>query len=79
MTAKQFKVEIDGVRYPQLVPLRDNATIDFDCINKGKNPKLILLWTPFYDRDDFYFGLGKFEPFKKHRCPAYNCEVKKDK
>ena len=25
LTAKQFKVKIDGVTYPQLVPLRDNA------------------------------------------------------
>ena len=23
--------------------------------------------------------MGKFEPFKKHGCPAYNCEITKDK
>lgn len=78
-TAKQFTVKIDGVKYPQLLPLRDNSTIDFNCINKGRKTRLILLWTPFYDRDDFYFGIGKYEPFKKHRCPAFNCEVTKDK
>lgn len=79
LSAKQFQVTIDGVTYPKLVPLRDNATIDFKCINKVKKTKLILLWTPFYDRDTFYFGLGKFQPFKEHRCPAYNCEITKEK
>ena len=41
--AKQFQVEIDGVIYPKKVPLRDNSSIDFECINRGKDLKLILL------------------------------------
>ena len=79
LSAKQFTVTIDGVTYPKIVPLRDNASINFDCINKAPKPKIILLWTPFYDRDTFYYGLGKYEPFKQHKCPAYNCEITKDK
>lgn len=78
--AKQYQVNIDGEIYPKLIPLRENKTIDFNCINRPeKKPKLILYWTPFYDMDNFYFGLGKYDPFKNHKCPAYNCETTKDK
>lgn len=76
----QYQVTINGVTYPKIIPLRDNTTVNYNCINKrNKTAKVILLWTPFYDRPDFYYGIGKYDPFVKHGCPATNCEVTNDK
>lgn len=75
----QFKVDFNGVSYPKYIPLRDNQTFNFDCMNKNKKSKVILFWTPLYDFKDFYYGLGTKDPFIKHKCPVYNCELTNDR
>jgi alpha-1,3-fucosyltransferase len=75
----QYSVLIDGENYPKHIALRENRLLNFDCMNQDKTPKLILYWTPFYDRADYYYGLGQSQPFLKWKCPAYNCEVTNNK
>ena len=43
-----------------------------------KKNKLILFWTPYYDRKDFTFGFGR-EPFIKAGCKVDNCETTADR
>ena len=76
---QQFQVEIDGLMYPIIIPLKDNRSLNFSFFNKESKTKLILYWTPFYDLDTFYYGLGKHTPFINNKCPVYNCEATKDK
>ena len=38
----QFFVTIDGIRYPKQVPLYENKSIDFKCLNSTNKPKTIL-------------------------------------
>lgn len=76
---RNFRIKIDDVVYPKYIPLRDNKKINFSCLNEATKPKVILYWTNFYEKEDFYYGLGRFTPFLKHKCPVYNCELTNDK
>ncbi len=75
----QYSASIDGEKYPKRIPLRENSSLNFDCMNRNKSPKVILYWTGFYDRADYYFGVGVGDPFVKHKCPVFNCEVTNDR
>ena len=50
----------------------------FDHFNqsfkKENGLKYILLYTPYFQQKDWYFGLGH-EPFVNHRCEVRNCFV----
>lgn len=74
----QYYVNLDGVKYPQYVPLYFNRSIDFDCLNSNPKVKLILLWTKFYGDDSFYYTIGKRDPFVRNNCPVTNCELTND-
>ena len=76
---QQFQIEIDNILYPRVIPLKDNKSLDFNYFNNISETKLILYWTPFYDLDTFYYGLGNKTPFINNKCPVYNCELTKDK
>ena len=65
--ATQFSIRINGQNYPKSIPLSRNSLIDYECLNKNKKSKLILLWNTFFGSEEFYFGLGKKEPFIRHR------------
>ena len=39
---------------------------------------MILFWTPYYEKADFSFGLGR-EPFLKHGCEVNNCIATSDR
>ena len=41
-TSTQFSVIIDGFKYPNRLPLYENKTINFKCLNTSKNIKTIL-------------------------------------
>jgi ferredoxin-like protein FixX len=75
----QYFVKIDGVTYPQYLPLHFDNRIDFDCLNRNKNLKKILFWNLFYGDDSFYYSLGKRGPFIMNSCPVTNCETISDK
>lgn len=79
---KQYSVKINGVNYPKFVPLYQNKSINFDCLNslaKNKPPKRILLWNKFFGSNYDDYGLGKKKPFIQHQCPVNNCELTMDK
>ncbi len=76
---KPFQVEIDGQYYPKSVQLYLNETINFDCLNKSKTIKKILLWNTFFGDRSFTYTLGTYEPFKKHNCPVTSCELLNNK
>ena len=75
---KQYRAEIDGELYPKKVSLYKNASIDFECLNRNPAVKTILLWNKFFDRDDYWFGIGR-DAFKQNACPVTNCEITTDK
>ncbi|RNA15250.1 alpha-(1-3)-fucosyltransferase C-like [Brachionus plicatilis] len=77
--AENFKVVIDGVQYPQSIPLNLNKTINFNCLNSIERKAKILFWTPFFGDPKFAFGLGYKQPFIDNLCPVYNCEIFNDK
>jgi hypothetical protein len=58
--------QIDNQTYPKSILLHKNKSIDFDCLNKNKNTKIILLWTKYYNKKDHAYGLGFKKPFENH-------------
>lgn len=78
----QYSVNIDGIQYPKFVPLYQNKSINFECLNllaRNKSPKRILLWNKFFGTNYDDYGLGKINSFKRQKCPVYNCELTMDK
>ena len=78
----QYSVNIGGIKYPKFVPLYQNKSINFECLNfcaKNKPPKRILLWNTFFGSNYDDYGLGKIKPFRRQQCPVYNCELTMDK
>jgi alpha-1,3-fucosyltransferase len=77
---KPYKIMIDGEIYPKRDLLTLNKSINFECLNKNKILKKILLWNKFVGDDTFLVGLtGPIKPFKKHSCPVTNCELINDR
>jgi hypothetical protein len=82
--AKQFYVEIDGITYPNVLPLYHNKSINLDCIRRSQMPpKTILLWNkihikrngrPYFDKIPFGFR----KPFEYMNCPVTNCILTND-
>lgn len=75
----EYKVNIDGVKYPKLTSLFYNDSINFTCLEQGSQIKKILLWNSFFGLSDYGIGLGFEEPFKKINCPFTKCELTNDK
>ena len=42
-----YSVVINGYKYPNFIPLYENKSIDFQCLNSSQNKKIILVWTKF--------------------------------
>ena len=68
-------VEIDGKKYPQIVPMHFNKSINFECLNRGPQ-KRIFYWTRFWKSERF--GLDVSNPFEKYNCPVKNCDITND-
>ena len=77
--ASQFSIKIDNKTYPQYIALYQNKSLNFECLNKNKDKKLILFWNKFFNDPSFGYGIGASEPFRKHNCPVSNCETTTDK
>ena len=73
-----FEVDIDGRRYPQVVPAYLNKSLDFECLNQGPL-KQILIWNPFWWSKTYDFGIGTRTPFENYKCPLTNCAVTNDR
>ena len=67
---EQYFVNISNRIYPTHLNLHLNKSIDFSCLNKKENIKVILLWNKFFGIADYYYGLGSEYPFFKHNCPG---------
>ena len=74
----QYEVRLDGRRYPQVVPIYLNKSLNFECLNRGPL-KRILLWTPFWWSNSYDFEMGVRTPFEKYKCPVTNCMITNDR
>jgi alpha-1,3-fucosyltransferase len=61
------------------LPLYNNETLNFTCLNSDSNIKTILLWNNFKGDPIFTYGEGVREPFKLNKCPVTNCELSTDR
>lgn len=75
----QFRVHLDGVTYPNIVPLYHNTSIDFKCLESSGKTKTILMWTKFKGSPIVDYGHGVADPFRRMNCPVTNCELTDDR
>ena len=76
----QFTTSIDGVRYPKVVPLFQNKSINFACLNSGQTrPKLMLMWNHFRMFVHNKYNFGVRTAFETLKCPVTNCELTNDR
>lgn len=76
---KQFQVTLDGITYPNIIPLYRNTSIDFSCLSSTKKTKTILMWTKFFGLPIVNYGFGFQEPFKMMNCPVVDCFLTNDR
>jgi alpha-1,3-fucosyltransferase len=77
--AKQSTFQIDNEYYPKYVPVFLNNSYNFSCLNRNNKTKLILFWNKLFDKQDFNFGIGKQDVFRRQNCPVTNCETTDNK
>jgi hypothetical protein len=66
--------------YPKYLPLYQNKSINFECLNRNSHKKIILFWNKWFANDPYYeYGSGSETPFKLNNCPVTNCEITADK
>ena len=75
----QISIEIDNQTYPTHIPLYQNKSLNFNCLNTNTNTKLILFWNKWFDDPEYGYGTGVSLPFQKNNCPVYNCEITIDR
>ena len=76
---KQNFIKLEGHIYPKYLSLDTNKSINYECLNRAADLKVILLWNTFWHWDDFGYGLGSEDLFRKRNCPVTKCEITKDK
>ncbi len=76
---KQYKVTIDGETYPKITYLHENKSINFDCLKKNENNKIIFMTTRTYIIAMGYKPSILENPFKSYNCPISNCQITYDK
>jgi hypothetical protein len=79
---KNVQIRLDDVEYPQVVPLYENRSIDFNCLKKLSNRtqhKTILMWNRFYGLPLVSYEYGVRTPFANLNCPIVNCELTKNR
>ena len=56
-------------------------TMDIEFVETEKkiSNKTILIWNPFYEKKNWWFGNIGTEPFHTSRCPINTCVITKDK
>jgi hypothetical protein len=77
--SKQYTVNINGETYPKVVYLHENKSINFDCLNKKKENKIIFIATRTYILAMAGYKPSLDNPFKSYNCPITNCQVTYDK
>ncbi len=81
-----FSVLIDGVKYPKFLPVYENKTINFKCLNASSvKPKRILLWTKFKglpflpELEKIIMNRQSQNVLEDFKCPVSNCQVTFDR
>lgn len=78
--SNQFLVKLDNNEiYPKYIPLFQNKTINFECLNRNSKKKLILFWNKWFNDPSYEYGIGFSKPFEANNCPVTNCEITTDK
>jgi len=75
---KNIQIRLDDVEYPQVIPLFENRSIDFDCLKTLSNqtqPKTILMWNKLKGPPLISYEFGLRSPFVNLNCPIVNCEL----
>jgi hypothetical protein len=75
---KQHSIYLDGKEYPKHVYLHQNTSINFDCLNKNNETKIISMRTEIFKNKFMEFETGLITPFLKNNCPVTNCEFTND-
>ena len=75
----QYSVNIDNAKYPKFVPLHQNTSINFDCLNNSSKTKIILMWIDWWGGRDYLSVKNGENQFKVRNCPVTNCKVIDDK
>ena len=76
----EFNIPIPVPRYLDIPVSSDKVEINQHMTNLQTDKfsyvasKKILLFTKYFQRDDFAFGFGS-DPFSKFKCPVQNCFV----
>jgi hypothetical protein len=68
--SNQYYVNISDRTYPTHLNMHMNKSINFSCLNQKKSVKVILLWNKFFGNSEYYYGLGRIDPFIKNNCPG---------
>ena len=76
---ENFSIFIDKVKYPKRIPLYENATINFECLNSFDTPRTILMWNKFKGKPNIDYVYGIRRPFELLNCPVTNCELTNDR
>ena len=78
---QQFAIKFENNQtYPKYLPLYQNKSINYECLNRNPQKKLILFWNKWFANDPYYeYGSGAETPFKLNNCPVTNCEITTDK
>lgn len=74
-----YSVVLNNQTYPKYLNLYKNKSVNFECLSQDNDMKVILFWNAFFGQSDYYYGLGKIEPFVRNKCPITNCELTNDK
>ena len=80
-----FSITLDERAYPHSVPLYENKSIDFECVNHlatasrhhRRRPKHILMWTKFKGEPfpNFEKMINEGDFFARTNCPVTNCRL----
>ena len=74
-----FSVNINGVSYPKRIPLYEQTSINFTCLNSFETTKRILMWNKFNGLPNIPYEFGVRRPFELLNCPVTNCELTNDR
>ena len=83
----QFYTFFHGEQYPKFLPIYENTSINFKCLNstRSQKPKTILLWNKFKGLpllpglEDLIIKKQTNNVFKDFKCPVSNCKLTFDK
>lgn len=75
-----LKIKIDNDFYPKLIPIFQNRSLNFTCLNSSPRIKTILLWNKFTGDPIIPIDPNNsMNILKRTNCPVTNCDITLDK